>query len=915
MAHVRSDANRGDETPDTEKDLNISGSGEAIQLQQTADEFERYWHASPEYAKLQTEISTYEQAYPVEKDGQGIAQLRQTKAAFQAKHAIKLTTKRAYQRLWNDLSATLTPRIINVVIALIISSIYYGTPNDTSGFSSQGATLFMAILLNALSAISEITTLRPLLSILLITFITTFTMSAVFRTMGAITKTVSQAMTLAGVLILALVIYTGYVISVPQMHPWFSWICWINPIFYAFEILIANEFHGREFPCPSNSLIPPYNPPVGDSWICSTVGSVAGQAYTSGDAYIAETYEYYYSHVWRNFGILVAFTVGFMIIYFVASEVNSSTTSTSETLVFRRGHVPAYLMDTKDAGQSTEDNSPYVGRKSHGDGEMQVHDLEPQTDIFTWRDVVYDVEIKGEPRRLLDHVLGWVKPGTLTALMGVSGAGKTTLLDVLAKRTTIGTIAGDMFVNGQPLDAGFQRKTGYVQQQDLHLSTATVRESLQFSALLRQPKSVSKEEKFKLVESGLNVEQRKLLTIGVELAARPKLLLFLDEPTSGLDSQSSWAICAFLRKLADMGQAVLCTTHQPSAILFQEFDRLLFLAQGGKAVYFGEIGENSRTLLDYFESNGACKCDSQENPAEYMLDVVTNHTSNTGEDWNTCWNASRQRQAVDEHIDLLHAENMDPSNTEHKCDESSSEFAAPIFQQYWRMPSYIASKWVLAIASGLFIGFSFYKPEQNLAGMSIVLFGVFMISTIFTTLVNQVQPLFVTQRERYEIVAGILLFACVYYPVAGVQTSDRQCLVLLFLIQFLLYASTVAHMTIAALPNTQSASAIVTPLFMMSLTFCSFWIFMYRVSPITYWIGGIVATQLHNRTITCSDTEISVFDPPQGQMCGEYLSDFLQVAPGQLSNHNDTSQCQYCSLAVADQFLAGVRIYWSERWL
>lgn len=62
--------------------------------------------------------------------------------------------------------------------------------------------------------------------------------------------------------------------------------------------------------------------------------------------------------------------------------------------------------------------------------------------------------------------------------------------------------------------------------------------------------------------TGLNVEQRKLLTIGVELAAKPKLLLFLDEPTSGLDSQSSWAICAFLRKLADAGQAILCTIHQ-----------------------------------------------------------------------------------------------------------------------------------------------------------------------------------------------------------------------------------------------------------------------------------------------------------------------------------------------------------------
>lgn len=137
--------------------------------------------------------------------------------------------------------------------------------------------------------------------------------------------------------------------------------------------------------------------------------------------------------------------------------------------------------------------------------------------------------------------------------MGVSGAGKTTLLDVLAQRTSIGIITGDMLVNGKPLNSSFQRKTGYVQQQDLHLETTTVREALRFSAMLRQPKSVSKREKYGFVEEvismlnmqefseaivgvpgeGLNVEQRKLLTIGVELAAKPALLLFLDEPTSG----------------------------------------------------------------------------------------------------------------------------------------------------------------------------------------------------------------------------------------------------------------------------------------------------------------------------------------------------------------------------------------------
>lgn len=171
---------------------------------------------------------------------------------------------------------------------------------------------------------------------------------------------------------------------------------------------------------------------------------------------------------------------------------------------------------------------------------------------------------------------------------------------------------------------------------DIHEPTATVRESLRFSALLRQPKDVSVEEKYEYCEtivdllemrdiagatvgkvgSGLNQEQRKRLTIAVELASKPELLLFLDEPTSGLDSLAAFNIVRFLRRLADAGQAVLCTIHQPSAVLFEEFDDLLLLQNGGRLVYNGELGQDSKTLIDYFERNGGKQCPSTENPAE-----------------------------------------------------------------------------------------------------------------------------------------------------------------------------------------------------------------------------------------------------------------------------------------------------------
>ncbi|KAL9476207.1 hypothetical protein ACSS6W_006048 [Trichoderma asperelloides] len=936
-------------------------------------------------------------------------------------------------RIWNNLSATMASTVVQIVMALIIGSIFFDTPNNTNGFYAKGSVLFVAILLNALTAISEINSLysqRPIVEkhasyafyhpateaaagiaadipikfitatvfnvilyfmaglrrepsqffiYYLIGYISIFVMSAIFRTMAAITKTVSQAMSLAGILVLALVIYTGFTITVPSMHPWFSWIRWINPIYYAFEILVANEFHGQEFPCGS-SFVPPYSPQVGNSWICPVPGAVAGSATVSGDAFIATNYEYYYSHVWRNFGILMGFLFFFMAIYFIATELNSSTTSTAEALVFRRGHVPAHLLKGNTGPARTDVVVDEKGAHGTDTAGSNVGGLEPQRDIFTWRNVVYDIKIKSEDRRLLDHVSGWVKPGTLTALMGVSGAGKTTLLDVLAQRTTMGVITGDMLVNGKPRDPSFQRKTGYVQQQDLHLETATVRESLRFSAMLRQPKSVSKKEKFAFVEEvikmlnmeefanavvgvpgeGLNVEQRKLLTIGVELAAKPKLLLFLDEPTSGLDSQSSWAICSFLRKLADSGQAILCTVHQPSAILFQTFDRLLFLAKGGKTVYFGDIGQNSRTLLDYFEANGARKCGDEENPAEYMLEIVNKGTNDRGEEWPSVWKSGSEFEKVQTELDRIHEEKLAEGHGAEDA-SSQSEFATSfgaqlwevtfrIFQQYWRMPAYIFAKFMLGIAAGLFIGFSFFDADSSLAGMQNVIFSVFMVTTIFSTIVQQIQPLFVTQRSLYEvrerpskayswkafilanvfveipyqIIMGVLVFACFYYPVVGIQSSIRQILVLLYIMQLFIFASSFAHMIIVAMPDAQTAASLVTFLVLMSTLFNGvlqtpsalpgFWLFMWRVSVFTYWVAGIVATELHGRPIVCSENELSIFNPPSGQTCGEYLAPFLQQAPGQLQNPSATDQCRYCQLSNADQYLAESRIYWSDRW-
>jgi ATP-binding cassette subfamily G (WHITE) protein 2 (PDR) len=735
-------------------------------------------------------------------------------------------------------------------------------------------------------------------------------MSQIYRSIAASTKTVSQALAIAGVVTLAIVIYTGFVIPRPLMHPWFKWISWINPVAYAFEGLFVNELHGQEFIC--SQLVPSGGPYAltGDQFICAIAGAVAGRQTVSGDDYLNAQFQYSYSHIWRNLGFMFAFMIFFLFVYLFATEFNSATDSSAEVLVFRRGHVPKHLLVAEKAAKNDEE-APIGGAGTTAgkdDAEQdkqqdgQVAALAPQTDVFTWKDVCYDIKIKGEPRRLLDNVSGWVKPGTLTALMGVSGAGKTTLLDVLAQRVSMGVITGSMLVSGKPLDSDFQRNTGYVQQQDLHLETTTVREALRFSAMLRQPKTVSKAEKYEFVEDvikmlnmqdfseavvgvpgeGLNVEQRKLLTIGVELAAKPALLLFLDEPTSGLDSQSSWAIVAFLRKLADNGQAVLATIHQPSAILFQEFDRLLFLAKGGKTVYFGDIGHNSETLLHYFESNGAEKCGDDENPAEYMLTMVgAGATGKSTKDWHEVWKSSQEAKDVQTELERIKQEMGSQHSGDN--DRQHTEFAMPftnqlyevtvrVFEQYWRTPGYIYSKILLGVASALFIGFSFFHANSSQQGIQDIIFSIFMITTIFTTLVQQIMPRFILQRDLYEvrerpskayswkaflmaniiveipyqILLGILVFVSYFYPIftrGGIPPSSRQGLILLLLVQFFVFASTFAHMLIAALPDSETAGNIATLMFSLTLTFNGvfqpplalpgFWIFMYRVSPLT----------------------------------------------------------------------------------
>ncbi|KAF9025521.1 hypothetical protein BDZ89DRAFT_1135425 [Hymenopellis radicata] len=130
-------------------------------------------------------------------------------------------------------------------------------------------------------------------------------------------------------------------------------------------------------------------------------------------------------------------------------------------------------------------------------------------------------------------------------------------------------VSGSILVDGNPCDNSFQRKTGYVQQQDLHRSADV---NCPGSSLVRGCMEAYTDAVVGIPGEGLNVEQHKRLTIGVELAAKPQLLLFLDEPYvwSGQSNHlvylhSPWSICTLLDHDAEMLTSIL--KHIPILIL------------------------------------------------------------------------------------------------------------------------------------------------------------------------------------------------------------------------------------------------------------------------------------------------------------------------------------------------------------
>ncbi|KAI1089119.1 ABC-2 type transporter-domain-containing protein [Rostrohypoxylon terebratum] len=962
---------------------------------------------------------------------------------------------RAIQRSKANATADISAIIANTILGVIIGSLFFKLPEDAENLQQRSVLLFFALMVNAFVPGSEVVVMwaqRPIvekhdryafyhpfterlaslisdlaakvaisfsihLPIYFMTnlrqsaaaffvywlfmFVNLNTMSVLFRMIGSVSRTREQTTVPVSVIVLLCIIYTGFIVPPDYMVPWLGWFWRINPLAYTYESLLINEMRDRSFPC--STMIPAgpsYTNISTSDKICTTVGSSIGELQIQGTTYLSDKYDFLPNHLWRNFGILIAMMVAFGIAHLLAAEYIPAQPSRGEVLLFRNKEA-AQEMEAR-TRQSRTILATADGRDTQPAKKEDIAVAPPsrQPSILHWSRLNYEIKTGGNNRKILQDIHGWIKPGTLTALMGVTGAGKTSLLNVLADRATTGVVSGDVYVGSRHRNAGFRRKVGYVQQEDIHLATTTVREALQFCALLKQPDHISKEDKLASVEStldmmdmkwyadaivgvpgeGLNVEQRKRLTIAVELVAKPELLLFLDEPTSGLDSQTAWSICTLLRKLVDNGQTILCTIHQPSSQLFRMFDRLLLLDKGGTTLYFGDIGNDASTLIKYFEDNGASKCQPKENPAEWMLKVTGNAPSTSTDtdpqentkphNWTDMWNASPQKQDVVNYLAHIRSEAVE-TDVSLPNKDGEREYAVPlarqlaavtkrILQDQWRDPVYLHSKFALSILLALFNGISFYNNRLDIQGVINLIFSIFLVTQLFSCVDQLVIPYFINSRAIFEArerdsrayswavfmasnilvelvwqtIIAVPVFAAWYYPTglqrygdASMSTSQRGAVTFLLIWLFTLWSSTISQFFAASIQHTEVAMQIATLFYWLSLVFCGvltppdrlaqFWIFMYRVSPLTYLIEGLATAGLAGTDVTCSPVEVLHIPFPQDSgalSCGQYLNPFITSGGGHVLNPADNADCQYCPLADANSILASFGMDQRHAW-
>ncbi|KAI3468295.1 hypothetical protein Pfo_024958 [Paulownia fortunei] len=716
--------------------------------------------------------------------------------------------------------------------------------------------------------------------------------SGLFRLTGALGRNMIVANTFGSSALLTVLVLGGFILSREEIKKWWLWGYWFSPMMYGQNAIAVNEFLGKSW----THFPPGSKEPVGVSVLKSR-------------GLFPEAYWY-----WIGVGVLIGYVFLFNILDTLALTYlnpfgRSRAFLSEETLAERNTRIAGNHTELSSNGKSQSEPDP---NRKRG----MVLPFEPLS--ITFDDIHYAVDMPQEIKahgvqedrlELLKGISGAFRPGVLTALMGVTGAGKTTLLDVLSGRKTSGYIDGTITISGYPKkQETFARIAGYCEQTDIHSPHVTVYESLQYSAWLHLPPEVDTatrkmfiEEIMELVEltqlrgglvglpgvNGLSTEQRKRLTIAVELVANPSII-FMDEPTSGLDARAAAIVMRTVRNTVDTGRTVVCTIHQPSIDIFDAFDELLLLQRGGEEIYVGPLGWHCSELIQYFEGiAGVPKIKDGYNPATWMLEVTSiAQEVALGANFAELYKSSevhRRNKALIAELSKPIPGSKDIYFPTRYSRSFFTQCMACLWKQhlsYSRNPPYTAVRLMFTTLIALMFGTIFWdlgskrkKPLDIFNAM-----GSMYAAVIFLGVQNaaSVQPVVAVERTVFyrERAAGMysalpyafgqvvielphlliqtLIYGVIVYAMIGFDWTVAKFFWYIFFMYFtFLYFTLYGMMTVAVTPNHNIAAIISSAFYAIWNLFSGFiipktripvwWRWYYYICPVAWTLYGLVA--------------------------------------------------------------------------
>ncbi|KAL3515879.1 hypothetical protein ACH5RR_022781 [Cinchona calisaya] len=729
---------------------------------------------------------------------------------------------------------------------------------------------------------------------LLVLFAAHLASISMFRFLASVFRTIVASTTAGSLTILFVQLFSGFIITRSKMPSWLSWGFWISPLTYGEIGVAVNEFLAPRWQKKLSS-----NTTIGRETLESRGLSFQG------------------SLIWFSIGALFGFALLFNIGFTLALSFLNPPGSRAIVSSDKVCQIQENKKSNDKIRSENSRKSPHSTGVESRKGKM-VLPFEPLTVVFEDLQYYIDTPLAMKERgsnqekiQLLRDVTGTFRPGILTALMGVSGAGKTTLLDVLSGRKTSGTVEGEIRIGGFPkVQQTFARISGYCEQFDIHSPQITVEESLIFSAWLRLDAQINSETKSDFVKevleaielhdikdslvgipnvSGLSTEQRKRLTIAVELVANPSVI-FLDEPTTGLDARAAAIVMRAVKNVADTGRTIVCTIHQPSIDIFEAFDELILLKSGGRMIYCGPLGQHSNEVIQYFESiSGVPKIKNDHNPATWMLDITSKSSeAELGVDFAQIYKNSTLFEDNKLLVKRLSVPSPDSRVLNFPTRFSLNvwgQFKACLWKQfwsYWRSPSYNLSRFLFILLSSLIFGVLFWDQGDKINDQQGIfnILGSMYIAVVFCGISNtfSVSPKIsmertVLYRERFAgmyaswayalaqvtieipyILGQTLVYSIITYPMIGYHWSGYKIFWYFYsMFCTLLYYTYMGMLTVSMTQSTHMAVIWQTTFNKMFNLFAGFlvprpqipkwWLWFCYLSPTSWPLYGMLTSQ------------------------------------------------------------------------